>query len=188
MQSSFVIPGDIVGSAEEFAPGEGTYFRGGYVYASTTGVTQIDSKNRSANVVPKANVPPKLNVGDVVVGRIIVLRESLAIVVLAFKRGYESRPIFNTEAVIHISHANNSYVKNIQQVFGLRDIVKAKIIDEGRSSIGLSTQDEDLGVVKAYCTKCAAALCLEKGRLVCQNCGHTETRKLSTDYGLGVIR
>lgn len=188
MECSFVLPGDVVGTPEEFVPGDGTYVKGGYVRSLTTGETRVDRKKRSANVIPKTNVPTRISVGDVVVGRVTDLKESLAILCLAFKRGCESRPLSNVEGVIHISHIKKGYVKEMRQVLGLRDIVKARVIDQRNTSFGLSIVNDDLGVVKAYCGRCTEGLRLEKGKLTCPKCGHVENRKLSTDYGLGVIR
>jgi len=188
MQCKLVLPGDVVGPAEEYLPGEGTYLKGGNVCALATGKTQIDRNSRSANVITTANGPTKISVGDVVVGRVVNIRDSFAIVVLAFKRKCESRPIFNTEGTLHISNINSTYVKDIHQVLGIRDILKAKIIDGDRPSLSLSTKDKDMGVIKAYCSKCNSDLRLENGKLLCQNCGNVESRKLSTDYGLGVVR
>jgi exosome complex component CSL4 len=187
MQCNFVIPGDVVGTAEEFLPGEGTYIKGEHIRATTAGVTKLDADERSAKVIPRTNAPVKLENGDVVVGQITDLKESLAILRLAFKRGCESRPIHNTEALIHISRVKSSYVKEIRQVLALRDIVKAKIIDD-TPTIGLSIVDDDLGVVKAYCTRCGTPLRLEEKKLVCPECEQVESRKLSTDYGTGMIR
>ena len=187
MPSNIVIPGDVVGASEEFSPGDGTYLRGGHLLSSSTGVLEVDAGRRSAKVHPLANAPVKLKNGDVVVGQITDLKDSLAILRLAFKRGCEARPIFNTEALLHISRVKSSYVKEIRQVLGLRDIVKAKIID-ATPTIGLSIVDEDLGVVKAYCGRCASPLKLDGKRLVCPECEQVESRKLSTDFGTGVIR
>ena len=187
MQSKLVIPGEVVGAAEEFLPGEGTRVKGEHLLATTTGIPEVDSEERSAKVLPRTNAPVKLVNGDVVVGQITDLKDSLAILRLAFKRGCESRPIFNTEALIHISRVRSSYVKDIRQALGLRDIVKAKIIDD-TPTIGLSIVDDDLGVVKAYCGRCATPLKLDGKRLVCPECEQVETRKLSTDFGTGMIR
>ncbi|MDD2639322.1 MAG: exosome complex RNA-binding protein Csl4 [Methanothrix sp.] len=187
MQCNFVIPGDVVGTAEEFLAGEGTYIKGEHIRATTAGMTKLDAIERSAKVIPSTNAPVKLENGDVVVGQITDLKEGLAILRLAFKRGCESRPIHNTEALIHISRVKSSYVKEIRQVLALRDIVKAKIIDD-TPTIGLSIVDDDLGVVKAYCTRCGTPLRLEEKKLVCPECEQVESRKLSTDYMMGMIR
>jgi exosome complex component CSL4 len=185
MEGCFVLPGDVVGSAEEFVPGDCTYVRGGVIYASTAGLVKINPQTRSASVMPKTNAPPKLCQGDIVVGEVIDLKDSLVIVSLAFKKGFENRPISDEEATIHISNVKNSYVKDLRQMFSLRDILKAKIIDERQ--LRLSTGDEDLGVIKAYCNRCMTGLVRKDGRLVCPSCANTETRKLSSAYGLGVI-
>ncbi|OPY48797.1 MAG: Exosome complex component Csl4 [Methanosaeta sp. PtaU1.Bin060] len=185
MEGSFVLPGDVVGSSEEFVPGDCTYARGGTIFASTTGLIRIDPKTRAASVMPKANAPVKLCHGDIVVGEVIDMKESLVILSLAFKKGFENRPLSDEEATIHISNVRNSYVKDLRHLFSIRDIVKAKIVDERQ--MRLATGDEDLGVIKAYCNRCMTSLRRKDGKLVCPSCGNTETRKLSSSYGLGVV-
>ncbi len=185
MENSFVLPGDVVGSAEEFTPGDCTYAKGGVIYATTAGLVKIDPESKLASVIPKANAPPKISQGDIVVGEVIDMKESLVIISLAFKKGYEDRPISDEEATIHISNVKNSYVKDLRQMFSVRDIIKAKIIDERQ--MRLSTGDEELGVIKAYCNRCLTGLAKRDSKLVCPNCSNTETRKLSSSYGLGVI-
>ncbi len=185
MESCFVLPGDVVGSAEEFIPGDCTYVKGGVIYASTAGLVNIIPETRRANVIPKTNAPPQLCQGDIVVGEVVDLKDSLVVVSLAFKKGYENRPLSDEEATIHISNVKNSYVKDLRQMFSIRDILKAKIVDERQ--MRLSTGDEDLGVIKAYCNRCMTGLIRKDGKLVCPNCANTETRKLSSGYGLGVV-
>jgi exosome complex component CSL4 len=185
MESIFVLPGDVIGSAEEFIPGDCSYVKGGMIYASTTGLAKLDEETRLASVIPKTNAPPKLCQGDIVVGEVVDLKESLVIVSLAFKKGYENRPLSDEEATIHISNVRNSYVKDLRQMFSIRDILKAKIIDEKQRR--LSTGDEDLGVIKAYCNRCTTGLVRKNGKLLCPSCANNETRKLSSCYGLGMI-
>ena len=79
----------------------------------------------------------------------------------------------------------NSYVKDLRSLFSMRDILKAKIVDERQ--MRLSTGDEDLGVIKAYCNRCLTGLMRKEGKLICPNCGNNETRKMSSAYGLGVV-
>ena len=185
MEDSFVLPGDTVGSLEEFVPGDYTYAREGMIFATTAGLVKVDPKTRSASVIPKTNAPVKLNHGDIVVGEVIDLKDSLVIVSLAFKKGYEDRPISDEEATIHISNVKNSYVKDLRSLFSMRDILKAKIVDERQ--MRLSTGDEDLGVIKAYCNRCLTGLMRKEGKLICPNCGNNETRKMSSAYGLGEV-
>ena len=64
MDGSFVLPGDVVGSLEEFVPGDYTYAREGMIIANTAGLVKVDPKTRSACVIPKTNPPVKLSQGD----------------------------------------------------------------------------------------------------------------------------
>jgi len=111
------------------------YVKGGVIYATTAGLLNIDEKNKQASVIPKNNAPAKLCQGDIVVGEVIDMKESLVIVSLAFKKGYEDRPISDEEATIHISNVRNSYVKDLRQMFSVRDILKAKIVDRETTSV-----------------------------------------------------
>ena len=185
MESFFVLPGDVIGSSEEYVPGDCTYVKGGLIYASTAGLVKFDPISKTTSVIPKTNAPPKLCSSDIVLGEVVDLKDSLVIVSLAFKKGFENRPLSDEEATIHISNVKGSYVRDIRQMFSLRDIIRAKIIDEKQKR--LSTSEEELGVMKAYCNRCMAGLGLKDGRLTCPICGNTETRKLSSRYGTGVI-
>ncbi|HOT07099.1 MAG: Exosome complex component Csl4 [Methanosaeta sp. PtaB.Bin039] len=180
-----VLPGDRVGSVEEYVPGQETYVRSGFIYASTTGTVEVDPETRSARVVPISNAPPRLEQGDIVVGEVVDMKESLVILSLAFKKGYEYRPLPDEEATIHISNVKNSYVKDLRQMFSLRDIIKARIVDDRQ--MRLTTGEDDLGVIKAYCSRCMTGLQRKESRLECPSCKHSETRKLSASYGLGVV-
>jgi len=162
MEDSFVLPGDTVGSLEEFVPGDYTYAREGMIFATTAGLVKVDPKTRSASVIPKTNAPVKLNHGDIVVGEVIDLKDSLVIVSLAFKKGYEDRPISDEEATIHISNVRNSYVKDLRSLFSMRDILKAKIVDERQ--MRLSTGDEDLGVIRLTCNRWSYRLDAKGGK------------------------
>ena len=65
MEGSFVLPGDVVGSTEEFIPGDCTYAKGGVIFASTAGLVKVDPKTRAACVIPKTNahgLPPDVPV------------------------------------------------------------------------------------------------------------------------------
>ncbi|MDD1742245.1 MAG: exosome complex RNA-binding protein Csl4, partial [Methanotrichaceae archaeon] len=93
MESFFVLPGDVVGSAEEYVPGDCTYVKGGLIYASTAGLVKFDPISKTTSVVPKTNAPPKLCSSDIVLGEVVDLKDSLVIVSLAFKKGFENRPL-----------------------------------------------------------------------------------------------
>ena len=113
------------------------------------------------------------------------MRESGAIVEVAGIEGKEDREIVNVRlGDIHVSNVRDSYVKRLSDEFRHFDIVKARVLDTER--IRLTTAEDSLGVVKAYCSNCKGELVLEGKKLKCPVCNMTETRKISTEYGKGV--
>ena len=185
-EEKIVIPGDMVGTSEEYLPGRGTYEEDGNIYASTTGKVGIDKKEHAVYVEPVTKTPPTPREGDIVVGRVVDIKGSVALVELSRIKGALDREIAgNTSAAIHISNVKDSYVQDLAQEFGYQDIVKAKVIDT--KNMRLSTVDKNLGVITSLCSRCKSPLKYENGKLKCPQCERRETRKLSSDYGKGII-
>ena len=181
-----VLPGDLIGTSEEFAPKTGTYVDKGNIYASISGIVQINTKERSISVTPVTNTPPQLQVGDIVIGQVTDVKDSVALVEIAGIKGRGEREIVNAEqAAIHVSNVKDAYVKELYNEFSPFDIVKARVID--MRNMRLTTVDKELGVMKAYCGNCRTVLKKDNGRLKCPKCERTETRKLSSDYGTGIV-
>ena len=82
-KGGFVLPGELIGTIEEFKPGEGTTVSVGDIYSSATGNVVIDRKARIVSVRPSTLTPNILKVGDVIYGKIIDVRESGAMVEIA---------------------------------------------------------------------------------------------------------
>jgi exosome complex component CSL4 len=184
-KGGFVLPGELVGTTEEFKPGEGTNVSAGDIYSTATGNIIIDRKARVVSVRPRTLTPNILKVGDIIYGKITDVRESGAIVEVAGIEGKEDREIVNVRSGdIHVSNVRDSYVKRLSDEFRPFEIVKARVIDTER--IRLTTAEDSLGVVKAYCSNCKGELVLEGKKLKCPVCNMTETRKISTEYGKGV--
>lgn len=185
-EGEFVIPGDMIGTSEEFIPGKGTYEDKGNIYAVTTGRVVYNKKDRSVSVEPVTNIPPTPKEGDIVIGRITDIKGSVALVELSRIKGHLDREIAgNTQAAIHISNVKDSYVQDLSREFGYQDIVKAKVIDT--KNMRLSTVDKNLGVLTSQCHRCRVTMVLDGNRLKCPKCEKKETRKLSSDYGKGII-
>lgn len=181
----FVLPGELVGTTEEFKSGEGTTVSAGDIYSTATGNVLIDRKARVVSVRPRTLTPNILKVGDIVYGKITDVRESGAMVEVAGIEGKEEREIVNVRSGdIHVSNVRDSYVKRLSDEFRPYDIVRARVLDTER--IRLTTAEDSLGVVKAYCSNCKGELVLEGKKLKCPVCNMTETRKISTEYGKGI--
>ena len=110
----------------------------------------------------------------------------MAIVSIARLKGHEEREIAtSTQGVIHISNVKSGYVNDLQHEFGYLDLVKARVIDA--RALRLSTEGKDLGVIKAICAKCRGDLKRKGNVLACERCKRVELRKISEDYGKGVL-
>ena len=184
-KGGFVLPGELVGTTEEFKPGAGTAMSAGDIYSTATGNVIIDRKTRVVSVKPNTLTPNILKVGDILYGKITDVRESGAMVEIGGIEGKEGREVVNSRlGDIHVSNVRDSYVKRLADEFRPSDIIRAKVIDTER--IRLTTAEESLGVVKAYCSNCRGELVLEGKKLKCPACNMTETRKISTEYGKGI--
>jgi exosome complex component CSL4 len=184
-KGEFVLPGELVGTTEEFKSGNGTTVSAGDIYSTATGTVMIDRRARVVSVKPNTLTPNILKVGDIVYGKITDVRESGAMVEVAGIEGKEDREIVNLRlGDIHVSNVRDSYVKRLSDEFRPSDIIRARVIDTER--MRLTTAEDSLGVVKAYCSNCRGELVLEGKKLKCPACNMTETRKISTEYGKGV--
>jgi len=186
-ERGFVMPGDLIGTSEEFTPAEGTYEEGGEIFASATGRVSVNLNSRAISITSRTKTPPRLSLGDVVIGRVSDVKSSMVLVEMAHIKGKGEREFVSPgDAVIHVSNIKDSYVKDILTEFQPFDIVKAKVIDVRNTR--LSTLGEEFGVMKAFCTKCRGVLRkTENSSLKCSNCDRVETRKISSDYGTGII-
>ena len=185
----FVLPGDMIGTSEEFIAGSNTFEHRGTIYSTATGLVNINRKTHNISVVPKTSTPPEIEKGDIVIGRINDLKSSMALVEIAKIEGKGEREIVNLQpAAIHVSNVKDRYVKNILHEFSPFDIVKAKVID--LKSMRLTTAGKELGVIKAYCERCHVHLIKKSdngdrtNKLKCPICGNIESRNLSSQYGI----
>lgn len=186
VDTGVALPGDVVGIAEEFKAGKNTYKRGGNIIATTTGTIRENHKRRVLSIVPATSTPPIIAVGDTVIGKVFRVKDSVILLDIDTKKGAEGREILTSDfGEIHVSNISSSYIKDTRREYSQFDIVKAKVLDA--DSMRLSTADGDCGVLKALCSKCLTALDLVDKKLGCPSCGNVETRKMSSDYGTGMI-
>ncbi|MFP3908927.1 MAG: exosome complex RNA-binding protein Csl4 [Archaeoglobaceae archaeon] len=175
-----VLPGDKIGYVEEYVAGKGSYEENGEIFASVTGKLVI--KDRIVEVKPFKRLP-EIEKNDIVLGRVVDLRSSLALVELTRKKGVDREMMHTGIAALHVSNVQNEYLKELDQGVGYMDIIKAKVIDV--ENLKLSTKEPELGVIKALCSVCRSEMERDNNQLVCPECGNREKRKISTDYGKG---
>jgi exosome complex component CSL4 len=179
-----VLTGQFLGVVEEFLPDkQSTFVKDGQIYASKSGLLNIDDEKRIIKIKTHQDEDRKIaKVGDIVIGPILFLRQySVGINFHTINRKIH----FNSSYFgnIHVSQISDRYIEKIQDAFQITDIVRAKIIELNYNEFNLSTTGKNLGVIYADCVICGTPLVkIGHNKLRCERCGNQETRKLANDY------
>jgi len=174
---SLVLPGDYIGAAEEYLPGQGTYENRGRIYASVLGTPVVDPRDRTVRVEAR-NAVPEIRDGDLVYARIEELKTAMAICTILSTTTSRRRVPGAPEGTVHISKAKEGYTESFSGEFAVGDVILARVL-QARPSVKLSTAAAPLGVIAARCQICHALLTTGGKELVCPRCGNREHRKLA---------
>jgi exosome complex component CSL4 len=176
-----VLPGERLGVIEEFIPDAGTYVKDGVIFSKIVGRSLLDLQNRCVSVYPVVNGAVVPKVGTVIIGQ-IGNAQSDNVLVRIFRIG-KKKLTGNFGGILHVSDVSDRYVDSMSDVVKPGDIVKAKVISEKNQIFHLSTNDQGLGILYAFCSRCSTLLGQERYDLKCPKCGNVERRKMSPDYG-----
>lgn len=176
-----VLPGERLGVIEEFIPDSGTYVKDGVIFSKIVGRSLVDLQNRRVSVYPVANTAVYPKVGLVIIGQ-IGNAQSDNVLVKIFKVG-KKKISGNFGGILHVSDVSDRYVEAMSDVCKPGDIIRAKVISEKNQIFHLSTNDKNLGIIDAFCSRDAALLIQDRYDLKCPKCGNIESRKIAPDYG-----
>jgi exosome complex component CSL4 len=176
-----VMPGERLGVIEEFIPDSGTFVKEGVIYSKIVGRSLVDLQNRRVSVYPvvEGGVVPK--VGSIVLGQ-IGNAQSDNVLVKIIKVG-RKRISGTFGGILHVSDVSDRYIDLISDVCKPGDIIRAKVISEKNQVFHLSTNDKNLGVLHAFCSRDSTLLEQQRYDLKCPKCGNLERRKIAPDYG-----
>lgn len=177
----FVVPGDQLGVIEEYIAGLGTYVADGRIYSLGTGYAVLDRKNKVVSVRLRTRLPPIPRVGDVILGQVTQVQEKTATIKISRVGNETSTGSFS--GIVHISNVSPSYIRSMHRAFKPGDHVRAEVISTRNRTFHLSTENEKLGAVQAFCSHCGRVLGLTERWLICHSCGNREERKIAVDYG-----
>ncbi len=178
-----VLPGDLLGTAEEFLPGFGTYEDRGRIFAALMGRPRVNPQDH-AILVDALNAIPRPADGDVVYARVDEVKSAMAVcTILAASSGSRAVP-GAPEGTVHISKAKEGYTESLSEEFQPGDLLIAKVL-QSQPTFKLSTAAPELGVVAARCSACHGLLTSGPKELVCPRCGNRERRKTARSYGSG---
>ena len=176
-----VVPGERLGVIEEFIPDSGTYVKDGVIYSKIVGRALLDLLNKRVSVYPLVNGELVPKTSSTVVGQ-IGNAQSDNVLVRIFK--IENKGMSGEfSGILHISDVSDRYVDSMNDVCKPGDIVRAKVISGKNRIFHLSTNDKNLGILYAFCSKCGTLLEPQRYELHCPKCGNIENRKMAPDYG-----
>ena len=176
-----VLPGERLGVIEEFIPDSGTYVKDGVIYSKIVGRALVDLLNKRVSVYPLINGAVIPKVSTTILGQ-VGNAQSDNVFVRIFKIG--NKKLSGTfGGILHISDVSDRYINSMNEVCKPGDIIRAKVISEKNRIYHLSTNEKDLGVLYAFCSRCANLLEPQRYELRCPKCGNIEERKIASDYG-----
>lgn len=181
----FVVPGKRLGVIEEFIAGLGTYVERGTIYSNTTGRALLDMLNKKVSVYPLVHAVSTPRTGSTVIGQVSSVRSKNAMLRIL---NVEKRSLsgFFT-GILHISDVSQSYIETMYGVCKPGDLMRAKVVSDLNRTYHLSTEEKNLGVIYAFCSRCGHLLQLEREKMRCPECGNVEARKAAQDYGKAMI-
>ncbi len=176
-----VVPGERLGVIEEFVPDSGTYVKDGVIFSKIVGRSLVDLQSRRVSVYPAVEGAVYPKVSGTVLGQ-VGNAQSDNVLVKIFKVG-NKKISGEFGGILHISDVSDRYVTSMNDVCKPGDIVRAKVISEKNRVFHLTTNDKNLGIVDAFCSRCGNLLEPDRYELRCPKCGNIEKRKLAPDYG-----
>ncbi|UCF09287.1 MAG: exosome complex RNA-binding protein Csl4 [Thermoplasmata archaeon] len=179
------MPGEEIGTTEEFLAGEGTYESKGKIYSSYLGTVNLDIKERIASVSP-INPLVTLKAGDIVLARVTDVKNSMVIADVVRVEGRKRKVTGETMGSIHISKISEGFTQDVWKEYRIGDIIRA-MVEQVKPSLQLFTGRQDLGVLLALCTRCRMPLEKKGKNLFCKNCRRSEMRKMIPKYGSYVL-
>jgi exosome complex component CSL4 len=180
-----VVPGERLGVIEEFSPDSGTYVNDGVIYSKVIGRVLVDIVHKCVSVHQLAHGAKTPITGTTVLGQVSSAQAETAGVRIFEIGDQELSGIFT--GILHVSDVQLRYVDSMFDICKAGDILRAKVISEKNRTYHLSTKDKNLGVVYAFCSNCGNLLQPRRQGMYCSKCGRIERRKITSDYGKGMI-
>jgi len=180
-EKKMVYPGDELGGEEEFLAGPGTVVEDHMILSAQVGELDYNPKEHMVSVKP-AKPMNEVHHGDVVIATVADLKTSMVTLDIQRIELKDRAVMGETHAAIHVAKCSHDYVRELEDVYRITDVVRARVI-QAAPSIQLDTRDDGYGVIKARCHGCRQTMVLKDGRLWCEECERYEDRKLSTRYG-----
>jgi exosome complex component CSL4 len=181
-----ILPGEQVAYIEEFEGGKNTYITDGLVRSTAVGTKVYDFKRRIVKIDQK-NSPMLPKIGDIIVGYIEMLFGSMISVRILYINDKKSYAGFSAIASIRTSGTGGGGRERGDRrgriVFRVGDIVRGRVISLLNSTIHVTIDGKEFGVLYTLCFNCGSDTVRLNSSIKCIECGIYEERKLTHDYG-----
>ena len=183
-----ILPGEQVASIEEFEGGKNTYVNNGLVRSSAVGTKVYDFKRRIVKIDQK-NSPMLPKIGDIVVGYIEMLFGSMFSMRILYLNDKKSEAGFSaiSSARLGGSGGRDRGDRRARIIFRIGDIIRGRVISLLNSTIHITIDEKEFGVLYALCFNCGGDTVRLNSTVKCIECSIFEERKLSNDYGKETI-
>jgi len=180
-KNDVIIPGEKIGTVEEIIPGRGTFEEDGVIYAKGLGELSLDPEEMKASVNAFKS-PARIKKRDLIILVVTDIRNAMVVARAVHIVGKDRQIAGETMASLHVSKVSREYVSDIKRMFRVGDYIRARVI-QSSPSIQITTDERDLGVLRALCMNCRTSMFRKGNSLTCPECGRIESRKMAADFG-----
>lgn len=176
MKERLVVPGDFLCYSEEYSPaGHAFEDREGKVFSSVVGRERSSDAQRSVGVASLRAKRP-LKAGDLVYARVEDLYDTVALT--------RMKPVApgiapnSDSAFLRISEIRRAYVESFRGNLGIGDVLVARVKEVKPLGVYLTVIENDLGVLRAFCSQCRREMLFTARGFYCKACESGEERKI----------
>lgn len=189
--SGMVFPGEYIAEIEEFQAGNNTFTLDGTIRSTVLGKKEYDFKRRTIKIDP-INPQDLPKVGDVVMGFVEMLFGSMISVKLF---SVNSKPYYSGLSAIASARMGNKggwnrdrYNRKPKSIYRFGDIVRGQISSLMNSSIHLTVDGTNFGLLYSLCLNCGGDTVKIDNGVKCIECSSYEEKRVATDYGTSLLR
>ena len=152
------------------------------------GTKVYDFKRRIVKIDQK-NSPMLPKIGDIIVGYIEMLFGSMFSVRILYVNDKKSESGFSaiSSARFGRSRGRDRGDRRARIIFRIGDIIRGRVISLLNSTIHITIDEKEFGVLYALCFNCGGDTVRLNSTVKCIECSIFEERKLSNDYGKETI-
>lgn len=188
--TTVIVPGEYVALIEEFEGGKNTYVLDGNIRSATVGLPMYDLKRHIVKIKQK-NSPMLAKIGDTVVGYIEMLFGNMMSVRILYLNEKKSISGFSAIASTRVALSGSGWSRGERKsrvIFRVGDIIRGRVISLLNSTIHITIDEKEYGVVYTLCFNCGGDTVRINNSIKCIECGAQEERKLTNDYGKETFR